>query len=89
PANVRFDPSVISDPAFATIAELIRTSIESDMYRFDGSDLMPPEIGEHGGAFPEGMLRLFREVTPENVDELAQQIATDIETAWQELESRP
>lgn len=86
PANRRFDSSLFTDPAFRTISELMSRSIERDMYRFDASDLMPPEIGEDEGAFPNGMLRLFREVTPENVEALSQEIASDIEQVWQALE---
>ena len=88
PASSRFDSSLFSDPAFEQISDLISKSIERDMYRFDASDLMPPQIGEDGGAFPEGMLRLFQEGTPENVEALAQEIASGIEAAWQALERR-
>jgi alpha-glucoside transport system substrate-binding protein len=87
PANSRFDTSRFTDPSFERIAEWMSASIESDMYRFDASDLMPPEIGEDQGAFPNGMLRLFREGTPENVEQLSQEIATEIEAVWQALES--
>lgn len=87
PANRIFASSLFIDPAFQTISELISRSIEADMYRFDASDLMPPQIGEDGGAFPEGMLRLFQEGTPENVEALAQEIASDSEAAWRALES--
>ena len=46
---------------------------------------MPPEIGQ--GAFWEGMVRLFREGSMANLDEVSRDIAHDIETAWVELET--
>jgi alpha-glucoside transport system substrate-binding protein len=85
--NRAFDSTLYADPSFRTISELLASSIAADMYRFDASDLMPPQIGEDKGAFPEGMLRLFREATPEKVATLAQEIATEIEATWQAVES--
>jgi hypothetical protein len=41
---------------------------------------MPAEIGQ--GAFWAGMVRLFREGSPENLDQLSQDIAREIEAAW-------
>ncbi|MDX1747284.1 MAG: hypothetical protein R3324_15210 [Halobacteriales archaeon] len=48
---------------------------------------MPRDIGGPDGAFLAGMLRLFREGTVDNVDELAAEIAADIEATWAALES--
>jgi hypothetical protein len=52
--------------------------------RFDASDAMPPEIGQD--AFLAGMVRLFLEGTPENLDELSLDIARKIEATWVEVE---
>ena len=87
PLNARFDRDQIANPAFRIIHESVSSAVTSDSFRFDGSDQMPPEIGGDFGAFLEGMLRLFREGTVDNVDELAAEIAADIEATWAALES--
>ncbi len=69
----------------AEIVAGIQDAIRSDNFRFDASDNMPPEIGS--GAFFDGMVRLFREGSLENLDELSLDIAHDIEAAWLELEA--
>ncbi|HSB86345.1 MAG TPA: protein kinase [Ilumatobacteraceae bacterium] len=84
PANARFDVSAMSNPEVARIVSGVQAAIRSDEFRFDASDAMPPEIGE--GAFWNGMLRLFREGSAENVDQLSLDIAREIEAAWRELE---
>lgn len=47
-----FDASVYSSPAYASAAELV---VEADAFRFDGSDLMPGQVGS--GAFWTEMTR--------------------------------
>jgi hypothetical protein len=37
-------------------------------------------------AFWDGMVRLFREDTPDNLDQLSRDIAREIEAAWLEVE---
>ena len=71
-------------PGHGEIVEELQAAIRSDEFRFDASDAMPPEIGS--GAFLEGMVRLFREGSLENLDQLSVDIASDIEAAWVELE---
>ena len=69
----------------AEIVEGIQDAIRADNFRFDASDNMPEEIGF--GAFLDGMVRLFREGSLENLDQLSLDIARKIEAAWLELEA--
>jgi hypothetical protein len=85
PSNARFDTTIIANPDLAEMVAGVQEAIRSDNLRFDASDSMPPEIGF--GAFNAGMVRLFREGSLENLDELSFDIAHDIEAAWLELES--
>ena len=85
PANTRFDVTNIANPDAAEVVGGIQAAIRSDDFRFDASDNMPEEIGF--GAFLNGMVRLFRDGSPENLDELSLDIAHDIEEAWLELEA--
>ena len=84
PANARFDTAQIANPVMGEIVGQLQAAIRSGDFRFDASDAMPPEIGQ--GAFWEGMLRLFREGSLENLDQLSRDIARDIEAAWRDLE---
>lgn len=59
PPNAGFDISLIEDPLTRTLSSIVYDSLRDDLFRFDGSDLMPVEIG--AGAFWEGMVTLFRE----------------------------
>ena len=63
----------------------VQEAIRADNLRFDASDNMPREIGS--GAFLDGMERLFREGSLENLDQLSFDIAHEIEAAWLELEA--
>jgi alpha-glucoside transport system substrate-binding protein len=83
PANTRFDTAKIFNPEVAEIVDGLQAAVRADAFRFDASDAMPPEIGS---AFYAGMVRLFREGTPENLDELSLDIAREIEAVWVELE---
>jgi alpha-glucoside transport system substrate-binding protein len=85
PSNARFDTTIIANPDLAEMVAGVQEAIRSDDLRFDASDAMPQEIGS--GAFYEGMVRLFREGSLENLDELSLDIARDIEAAWLELEA--
>jgi DNA-binding SARP family transcriptional activator/ABC-type glycerol-3-phosphate transport system substrate-binding protein len=84
PPNVRFDPATFENPALAGITSEIHDAIRADTFRFDASDAMPPAIGS--GAFWDGMVRLFKEGTLDNLDELSHEIASDIEAEWNEIE---
>jgi alpha-glucoside transport system substrate-binding protein len=84
PANDRFDTAKIVNPEAREIVDGLQAAVRADELRFDASDAMPPEIGQN--AFWAGMVRLFVEGTPENLDELSLDIARDIEAAWVELE---
>ena len=85
PANVRFDTTAMVNPYSAQVVAGTQEAIRSGNLRIDGSDNMPPEIGQ--GAFWAGMVRLFREGTPENLDELSLDIASGIEATWLEVEA--
>ncbi len=84
PANARFDSTTMVNPVMGEIVEHVQAAIRSDDFRFDASDAMAAEIGQ--GAFWEGMVRLFREGSMENLDQLSPEIAHEIEAAWVELE---
>jgi hypothetical protein len=85
PANARFDTTQMANPDMAEMVVDIQEAVRSDNLRFDASDNMPFEIGS--GAFWDGMVRLFREGSIENLDELSLDIARDVEAAWLELEA--
>ncbi len=78
-------PRSLSDFGFPSaagrrIAETVRLAIEHQGFRFDGSDLTPPEIGL--GAFLDGMVRYFKEG-----HQSLEGIMADVEAAWVDLES--
>jgi hypothetical protein len=83
PANARFDVTNMTNPAAAEVAAGIQAAVRSDNFRFDASDNMPPEVQT---GFNQGMMRLFREGSPDNLDELSADIAHDIEVKWLELD---
>lgn len=85
PANARFEVSTMVNPEVAAIVSGLQAAIRSESFRVDASDAMPPEIG--AGAFWDGMMRLSREGSPENLDQLSLDIAREIEAAWLELEA--
>ena len=92
-ANARFDLDNYgrnAEPAAAetkrALGQFVRDAIAAGAYRFDASDLMPGPIGsftEDGetGAFWQGMLDVV------DGKRTMDQVLTDIEAAWQELES--
>jgi hypothetical protein len=84
PANARFDVTTMVNPVVGEIVGEVQTAVRSNEFRLDASDALPPEIGQR--AFLKGMVRLFREGSPENLDQLSLDIAREIEAAWVELE---
>ncbi len=68
PANARFDVANMANPVMGEIVSGIQAAIRSDDFRFDASDAMPAEVWT---AFNAGMVRLFREGSLENLDELS------------------
>jgi len=84
PANARFDTSTMANPVMGDIVKALLAAVRTDEFRLDASDAMPPEIGDD--AFWHGMVRLFREGSADNLDQLSSDIAGEIEAAWVELE---
>jgi DNA-binding SARP family transcriptional activator/ABC-type glycerol-3-phosphate transport system substrate-binding protein len=74
PANRRFDRSNY-DPFWRRQAELLDAALAADTFRFDGSDLMPPPIGND--LFWHAMIRYLQQ-GPDSLDA----ILTDLEAAW-------
>jgi alpha-glucoside transport system substrate-binding protein len=77
PPNMDFDAAGIENDADRTMIEVVQAALASDSFRFDASDLMPPEVG--AGAFWEGMVDWFVE-GPESLGP----IMAAIEAAWPE-----
>ncbi len=73
-ANRRFNRSRY-DPFWRRQAELLDTALANDTFRYDGSDLMPPPIGN--GMFWDAMIRYVRE-GPGSLDA----ILADLDAAW-------
>ncbi len=65
------------DPFERHQAEVINAALAADAFRFDASDLMPPEIGAE--LFWDAMMRYAAE-GPESLD----QILTELDAAWPE-----
>jgi alpha-glucoside transport system substrate-binding protein len=72
--NRRFDLSNY-EPFKRRQAELIQAALAADAFRFDASDLMPPEIGT--GLFWDSMMRYARE-GPQSLDA----ILAELDAAW-------
>jgi hypothetical protein len=85
PANTRFDTTTFVNPDMAEMVAGVQEAIRADNLRFDASDNMPRAIGSD--AFLDGMVRLFREGSPDNLDQLSFDIAHEIEAAWAALEA--
>lgn len=79
PPNVGFDVDLIEDPHARAFSSIVLAAIRDDLFRFDGSDLMPREIGR--GAFWDGMITLFER---DGAD--VEIIVGDIERVWQAVE---
>jgi alpha-glucoside transport system substrate-binding protein len=65
-----FDLEAYSDPTTQAVAQV---ATEADVFRFDGSDLMPGEVG--AGSFWQGMIAWFG-------GEPTEQVLDDIEASW-------
>jgi len=74
PANRRFDRSNY-DPFWRRQAKLLDAALAADTFRFDGSDLMPPPIGN--GLFWDAMIRYMKE-GPDSLDS----ILAELDAAW-------
>jgi DNA-binding SARP family transcriptional activator/ABC-type glycerol-3-phosphate transport system substrate-binding protein len=75
PPHRNFDLETVTHPTQRRIAELTLAALESDGFRFDASDLMPPAVG--AGTFWSGMTRYFLE-GPDSLEE----IMAEIEASW-------
>ena len=73
-ANRRFDRSNY-DPFWRQQAELLDAALAGDTFRYDGSDLMPPPIGD--GLFWDAMIR-YLDKGPDSLDA----ILAELEAAW-------
>ncbi len=83
PLNARFDVTRVANPEMAEIVSALQASVRAGNFRLDASDAMPPEVAS---AFLDGMLRLFRDGSLDDLAELSLDIAQDIDAAWRELE---
>lgn len=75
-ANRRFDRSIYG-PFMRRQAELLDAALAADKFRFDGSDLMPPEVGQ--SPFWNAMMKYVAE-GPGSLDG----ILRDLDEAWPE-----
>jgi serine/threonine protein kinase/ABC-type glycerol-3-phosphate transport system substrate-binding protein len=73
-ANLRFDTSLY-DPVWRRQAKLLDAALEAGTFRFDGGDVMPPDVGLD--AFFDAMVRYVSE-GPDSLDT----ILADLEAAW-------
>jgi alpha-glucoside transport system substrate-binding protein len=73
-ANRRFDMSAYA-PTWRRQAEVLHAALDAGTFRFDGSDLMPPEVGFE--AFWNAMIRYVSE-GPESLDA----VLADLDAAW-------
>lgn len=72
--NVRFDTRHYMDDLIRSQAEDIQAAIRADQFRYDGSDMMPPEVGQ--GTFWTGIVDLVNGV--KDVPEVLE----DIDDSW-------
>jgi alpha-glucoside transport system substrate-binding protein len=79
PANTQFDLDAIPNATERRIAELTHAALVNDGFRFDASDMMPPEVG--AGTFWAGMVDWFVD-GPEALDD----IMAHIEASWPDNE---
>lgn len=70
-----FDHSLYPNDLVRSWADIIRAAIKADLFRFDGSDLMPPEVGS--GTFWTGIVDL---VEGEDIPT----VLADIDVSWPE-----
>jgi alpha-glucoside transport system substrate-binding protein len=72
--NVRFDTRHYMDDLIRSQAEDIQAAIRGDQFRYDGSDMMPPEVGQ--GEFWFGIRDLVDGVRT------VPEVLVDIDAAW-------
>ena len=72
--NVRFNTNRYSDNLTRADAATIQAAIATDQFRFDGSDLMPPQVG--AGTFWTGIVDLVSGA------KTIQHVLIDIDTSW-------
>ena len=87
PANARFDVATMANPEMGEIVAGIQDA--DPVRQLPLRRLRLHAHRDRSGAFLAGMVRLFREGSLENLDELSLDIAGDIEAAWLELEAAP
>ncbi|MET0696022.1 MAG: extracellular solute-binding protein [Acidimicrobiia bacterium] len=80
PPHRDFDVSLITDPLLNSISAAVSESVEADMFRFDGSDMMPYEIG-----FGTLLTELTDYVS--NSGNSAQDALSAVESAWIDYEA--
>ncbi|MET0565939.1 MAG: BTAD domain-containing putative transcriptional regulator [Acidimicrobiia bacterium] len=80
PPHRDFDVGLITDPLLSSISAAVSKSVEADMFRFDGSDLMPYEVG-----FGPLLAELTDYVS--NSDRSAEDALSAVESAWNDYEA--
>ena len=74
-AHTGFDQSLYSNDLYRVMGETISAALSANSFRFDASDLMPPEVG--GGSFWKEMMNLAVN-GPGYIDEAL----ANIDTSW-------
>ncbi len=72
--NVRFDTKRYTDELTRSFAEIVQAALLAGQYRFDGSDLMPPEVG--AGTFWQGIVDLV------DAAKTLPEVLEDIDDSW-------
>jgi DNA-binding SARP family transcriptional activator/ABC-type glycerol-3-phosphate transport system substrate-binding protein/tRNA A-37 threonylcarbamoyl transferase component Bud32 len=80
PPHRDFDVDLITDPLLNSISAAVSESVEADMFRFDGSDMMPYEIG-----FGPLLTELTDYVSSSGKS--AQEALSAVEAAWNDYEA--
>jgi alpha-glucoside transport system substrate-binding protein len=81
PPHRGFDVDLITDPTLNSISRVINEAVQADMFRFDGSDLMPYDIG-----FGTLLTELTDYVS--NSGKSAEDTLAAVEAAWNDHEAR-
>ncbi len=72
--NIRFDTARYPDDLTRSWADIVQSSLAADQFRFDASDLMPPEVGT--GSFWAGIVDLVEGL------KAIPQVLGDIDASW-------
>ncbi len=72
--NTRFQTWRYTDEMTGSFAETVQAALAADQFRFDASDLMPPEVGSD--SFWAGIRNLL------NDDRTLQEVLADIDASW-------